>query len=118
MEQKGLKSIIVIALGFTIIGLVIEAEWPFYVAITVSGAAVLSDRAAAFINKIWFGLAKVLGFINSRILLTIIYYLFLLPLAIISRMTGKKSIELKKNDASYFVERNHPYSKADLENPW
>ena len=118
MEQSNLKSILVITIGFTILGFFISSDWPFYVVVTVGLAAIISARAAAFINKIWFGLAKVLGYINARILLTLIYYLFLFPLALISKLSGKRTVLLQKNNKSYFSIRNHEYKKGDLENPW
>jgi hypothetical protein len=118
MDKANLKSILVITVGFTIIGFFTHSDWPFYVAVTVGIVSIISERAAGFINTIWFGLARVLGYINSRILLTIIYYFFLFPLSLISRLSGKKSIILKQNDTSYYSIRNHQYEKADLENPW
>lgn len=118
MNKGNLKSILVITVGFTILGFFSKTDWPFYVAIAVGLAAIISNRAAELINKIWFGLAKILGYVNSRILLTIIYYLFLLPMALLSRLSKNKTIILKQQGSSYYAERNHQFEKADFENPW
>lgn len=119
MKQQDYKSIIVMVLGFLILGMVLKVPWLNYVAIGVGVAALISQHLLRLILKFWFGLAKVLGFINSRILLTVVYVVVLLPLAFLSRMFGNNSVQLKKKSGeSYFVNRNHKYAKADLENPW
>lgn len=67
----------------------------------------------------WFKLAEVLGWINSRILLSIIFFLLLTPLAFLSRLFSKDPLKLKKRpDDSVYRERNYKFVAKDLENPW
>jgi hypothetical protein len=51
------------------------------------------------LNKIWMGRAIVIGFVMSRVILTILFYLVLTPVAFLARIAGKKFIE-RKNDTS------------------
>jgi hypothetical protein len=52
-------------------------------------------------------------------LLSIIYFVFLLPIAWISRLFTKDPLALRnRKTLSLFVTRNHLYTKKDLENIW
>ena len=66
----------------------------------------------------WFKLGHVLGWINTRILLSIIFYLFLFPISILYRLTNKNSLQRKNVKGSIFENRDHLYKKEDLENIW
>jgi hypothetical protein len=59
------------------------------------------------INKLWMGLAIVLGFFMSRIILTILFYIALTPVSIIAKLVGKKFITLKydKSAKTYWEKR-------------
>ena len=52
------------------------------------------------LNKIWMGLAIVLGFFMSRIILTILFYLILVPVSFIAKIFGKKFMELKYDESA------------------
>jgi len=59
------------------------------------------------LNKIWMGLAIVLGFFMSRLILTILFYLILTPVALIAKLVGKKFMILKydKSAKTYWEKR-------------
>jgi predicted permease len=46
-------------------------------------------------NKVWIGLAIVLGFIMSRVILTIFFYLILTPISLLAKLFRKKFMNLK-----------------------
>ena len=46
-------------------------------------------------NKVWIGLAIVLGFIMSRVILTIFFYLILTPISLLAKLFRKKFMDLK-----------------------
>lgn len=117
--QNDYKSILVMVIGFLLLSYWLDQVVLSYVAAAIGILSVISQVLHRLILKLWFGLAKIFGFINSRILLTVVYVLVLLPLSLLSRLFGSNSVQLKKKaSGSYFVTRNHKYIKADLENPW
>jgi hypothetical protein len=70
---------------------------------------------------IWFGMATFLGTIMSKVLLTVVYILFVVPMGLIRRLLGKDSLQLKKfkkDGSSVFRERNHLFQSTDIENPY
>ena len=60
------------------------------------------------INRIWMSLAIILGFIMSRVILTILFYLLLTPIALLAKLVGKKFMILKydKSAKSYWEKRS------------
>lgn len=71
--------------------------------------------------KVWFMLANFLGTIMSKILLTIVYIVLVLPVGLIIRLLGKDSLKLKqfkKDISSVFKERNYQFRSSDIENPY
>lgn len=75
---------------------------------------VLSDK----IHLGWMKLGHALGFVMSKVLLTLVYIIILLPLAFLSKLFGKTSVRLKPKMGSYFVDRNFTYTKESMENTW
>lgn len=61
------------------------------------------------INKIWMALAVILGFIMTRVILLIVYFLVLTPIALIARLSGKRFLDLKmsKSSSSYWIKRTN-----------
>jgi hypothetical protein len=69
----------------------------------------------------WFGLSKILGAVMSKVVLTVIYLVVLLPVAFGRRLLGKDPLLLKKfkkSNESVMRSRNHQYTSSDLEKPF
>lgn len=126
LPKSPYKDILVISTGFLILFLIAHIkEWrPILkqvflgIAVAVPVLSLLSSFLAEKIVWGWFKLAQGLGYINSRILLSVIFFVFLTPLALLSRLKKSDSLQLKKSDGSYFTTRNHAYEKKDLEKMW
>lgn len=56
---------------------------------------VVVPRLLKQLNKFWMGLAIVLGFIMTRIILTTLFYLVITPIGFIAKIFGKKFMILK-----------------------
>jgi len=112
------KSILTIVIGFLVLYFIFDQSWMLYVALVIGISSLLSATIRKWILKVWFGIAKILGFINSRIILTLIYYLVLFPLSLLSKLSTNQTMILKKMSTSYYTDRNHKYQKEDLEKPW
>ena len=71
--------------------------------------------------KLWFGLSTALGTVVSKIILSILFYLFVFPVAWVRRLMGKDSMQMKswkKGKESVFRVRDHRFEAKDLENPY
>ncbi len=49
-------------------------------------------------HRLWMMLAGALGFVMTRVVLTLVYYLALTPLALLSRLIGKRYLDLGFRD--------------------
>ena len=60
------------------------------------------------LNRIWMSLAIVLGYFMSRVILTILFYLVLTPIALLAKLVGKKFMILKydKSAKTYWEKRS------------
>lgn len=109
-------SLVVIAAGFAIIFLVFKNYWLLApVAIAAIGFAI--SPLGEMIHRGWLMLAKVLGYINSRIILSILFFLLLSPLALFRKLFQRKQAP-PQSMKSFFTTRNHVYTKQDLQTPW
>lgn len=69
-------------------------------------------------HRLWMMLALAMGFVMSRIILTLLFYLVLSPIALIAKIVGKKFMPLKfdKTISTYWEKReNSVKQKIDYE---
>lgn len=119
MQQDRYKTILVIATGMLVISWITQAPWLSYLAGAIGAVSIFFPAAAGAIEWAWLKLAFILGYVNSRILLSIIYFAFLLPVAWISRLFVHDPLALRnRKTSSLFFKRNHVYTRKDLENIW
>ena len=70
-------------------------------------SAIIYPKILKPLNKVWMGLAIVLGFVMSRLILTILFFLVLTPIGLLAKLFGKKFMDLKfdKSAESYWEKR-------------
>lgn len=119
-REKVLESLLVISTGLIVLFFMIKIKWLLLVAIIIGLIGVFWNFLSEKIAWLWLKLSEGLGFITSKIILTIVFYFFLFPIAVISRFFKKQSsLQLKKeNKETYFFTRNKIYTKQDFENVW
>ena len=73
---------------------------------------ILNSRFLTPLNKIWFKFGIFLGQIIAPIVMGIIFFLVVTPIAFIMRVLGKDVLKLKKNtDNSYWIKKTDLKSK-------
>lgn len=69
----------------------------------------------------WFGLSRAIGTVVSKVLLTLVFFLLVAPMALARKALGKDSLRLKQwkqSAGSVFTERGHEYTAKDIETPY
>ncbi|UCH83735.1 MAG: hypothetical protein JSW50_15005 [Candidatus Latescibacterota bacterium] len=69
----------------------------------------------------WLGLSRLLGTVVSRILLTVVFFVLVVPVGLLRRLLGKDALQLKrfkKGSKSVMNIRDHLYAPADIEKPY
>ncbi len=113
------KTILVIVTGLVVLALIFKRHWLIQSAMIIGLVSTFIPAAAKGIEWSWLKLAQGLGWINTRILLSLVYFVFLLPIAWLSRLFTKDPLVLRnRKTASLFINRDHQYTKKDLENIW
>ncbi|SOE21962.1 hypothetical protein SAMN06298216_2412 [Spirosomataceae bacterium TFI 002] len=113
------QTILSIVVGFIVLYWIFDKEWLFYIASVVGVLGLLSTTFAKYIEIGWLKIAEVMGRINATILLSLIFFIFLTPIALLMKIIkGGDQLKLKKQSDSVFVDRNHTYTAKDMTNIW
>lgn len=117
--MEKVKAQLTIVVGFLVISFLFDLQLLNYIALGAGLIFITIPPAGDIIVKAWFKLAQFLGFVNSRILLSAIFFGLLLPISLVYRLFEGDRLKLKRSShKSTFAERNHLYTKKDLENTW
>ncbi|MBS1659198.1 MAG: hypothetical protein JST18_14015 [Bacteroidetes bacterium] len=110
-------TIIILALASLGLNYVFHLRYADYAAAVLLLIALFVYPVAVWITIGWLKFAQLLGTINSKILLTLIFFIFLFPIATLYRLSKKDPLQrkkLNKEGTSYFSSRNHTYQPDDF----
>ncbi|NBR14671.1 MAG: hypothetical protein EBQ94_12190 [Flavobacteriales bacterium] len=117
--NKSYSTVLTLVLACIFIFLVNENTYWLYAGLSIGVSSVFSMFVASKIDFIWMKLSFVLSKIVPNILLAIVYFLCLVPIAILSRMFAKKDMMMLKNKSnSLFVNTTENFDKTYFEKPW
>ena len=86
----------------------------FLIAIALAAAAAMAPRRLVLLNRGWLRLGELLGRVFNPIVLGLIYFGLLAPVAIAARLLGRDELRLKPRRASsYWIDRTPPGPSAD-----
>jgi len=71
--------------------------------------------------RFWFALSTALGTVVSKIILSVLFFVIVLPIGLVRRVMGKDSMRIKswkKGKESVFRTRDHRFTAKDLEHPY
>ena len=118
LVQKVYKNILVLIAGFCVLQLLFGGKVFISIAVSVLLLSSISQKAAIIIDKSWLWFGEKIGKVNAAILLFLVYYLLLTPIAFLARIGSKDPLQLKAPEKSNFVFKSHKYTSDDLKNPW
>lgn len=126
LQEKELKAILVIVSGLNIFSYYFNykeefttSKTLFTISIVIGVISLMIPKVGYYIVWLWYKLAEILGWINSRIILSVLFFLFLFPISLMYRLFNKDLLNIKKPaSSSMFVARNHQYEAKDFENMW
>lgn len=110
--------ILVISMGFLVIYLKFHWQWSVLVSLIVGLIGIFSTYLSKQIEWLWAKLSQVLSYIVPNILLSLVFFIFLLPIALLSRLFKKDPLMLSNSYKSYFVDVNKTMDKKAFEKIW
>jgi hypothetical protein len=116
ISKKSLRNFGLLVGGiFFLLGLWIyyRSQSPLGIVFFVIGALLLlfglvSPNSLSQVFKIWMGLAFALGWLMSRVLLTILFYFVITPIGFVAKVVGKDFLDInyKMKRESYWIIRS------------
>ena len=98
-----------------------EREWYYYFFI-LSAVFVFSGITAPLllwpVQKVWMGLAVLLGWVMTRVILIILFYLVVTPIGLLAKLLGKDFLNLKfdRDADSYWIPKERvKFERSDYE---
>jgi hypothetical protein len=120
-RQQAADTGMALALLLLWAGFALERTWPFRAAALVLVLAMAAPLAFGPAAALWFGLARVLGAISSRVVLCIVFFGLVAPIGVLRRITGHDPLSLRRyrnGSGSLFKVRNKRYQPGDLQYPY
>lgn len=118
-REKHLETMLILVLALGVLFWIFHSNYFLIAAGILAFIGVFIPFLAEKIHWGWMKLAHVLGYVMSKVLLTLVFVIFVLPLSFLSKAFGyKNGVRLKQNPHSYFVDRNFTYTKDSMENVW
>lgn len=119
IKSNPVKTMLTISIGFLVIFIITKLNWALLISLAIGLIGLFSTFLSKQIEFLWIKLAWFLGLIIPNILLSAIFYLFLFPIAVLSKIFGKNdSFKLKNNADTVFVSSNKDFDKNSFEKPW
>jgi len=93
--------------------------WPFYIGMPVALLATVWPAALRPLYVVWMKFGAVMGFINTHIIMSALFFGMFVPLAWIFKLLGKDPMarKLEKSASSYRV-KSAAYTKEQMEKPF
>ena len=92
--------------------------WPWIIAGVLWLWALLIPKTLKWVYQPWMSLAMLIGWINTRIILAIVFFLIMTPIGIIMHIFGKKTIQNKPSQCESYRNITHSRSPKDMELPF
>ena len=86
--------------------------WSLIISLIFLILGLLNSKILNPLNKLWFKFGMILGRIISPIIMSIIFFLVVTPIALIMKLLKKDLLNLKFNKTNtYWIEKSGPKSK-------
>ena len=93
--------------------------WPLWLSVYLCASGVIYPKAVYPVYVGWMIIASVLGFINTYILLALVFYVIFTPIGCVLRLTkGLQYDNYTKQPATYYMTRDEPLDKSHLTKPF
>jgi hypothetical protein len=119
MKTDSSKStILVISMGFLVLYLGLAIKWMLILSLIIGIIGISSTYLSHKIEWAWMKLSKVLGFIVPNIIISLLFFLILFPIALLSKLSRKDPLMLSSKYNSYFININKELDKKSFEKIW
>lgn len=117
-KKKSKRAQLIVIIGLLAISFWIQNYYLLGTTLVLGTMFLLFPGFGDVFIKYWFKIGGVMGKINGTILLSIIYFLILLPTSMLKRLFSKPGIALRSPERTNFKDRKHTFQSKDLKYGW
>lgn len=123
-KTKIYEALLVISTAFLVIylyGLLRHGESKelfIYIACGIGLSGVIIKPLGKLIAQAWYKLADLLSLLMSKVIMSLVFVLVLVPVALLYRLSKKDRLGLNRKNESRWIGREHRYTSDDLKNIW
>jgi hypothetical protein len=118
MRQKTLETILVLVIALGVVCWFTGNRYYLLAAGLLGFTGLAIPALAEKIHWLWMKLGEGMGYVSSRIILSLVFFLVLVPIAFLARLFGRKAVKLDAKGTTCFKERNFRYTKESMEHMW
>lgn len=113
------KTVLTIVVGLLVLHFFTKENLFFWMALILGLSGVFSPFISKYIDRFWMFLTHILGLIFPKIVLTLLFFFVLSPIALLSKIFSKKDpLLLKKPRGSTFIDVQHSFPPIFFEKLW
>ena len=81
-------------------------------------AAFCVPSALKHLHAVWIGFSLVIGWVMTRVILTLVFFLVVTPIGLLQRLVGRSGVDLRfrTSGSSYWQPREKSFAPADYRN--
>ncbi|MBI2604800.1 MAG: hypothetical protein HYW49_01845, partial [Deltaproteobacteria bacterium] len=91
--------------------------WPFALGLPLIAAAILAPARLATLYRVWMRVGEALGWINSRLILGILFFIVVVPIGFLKKLLGGNRARAVSGAGS-FRQVSHPKDPKTMERPF
>tara|TARA_B100001175_G_C19479326_1_gene626177 strand:+ start:1016 stop:1381 length:366 start_codon:yes stop_codon:yes gene_type:complete len=112
-------TLLTIVFGLLFLNYFLNNNYIYYLTLILSGVGIFSSKISTIIEKIWFKFSYILSQIIPNILLSVIFFLILTPIAALSKLfNSQTNFNSNNNQKTTFVTQNKSFDKKSFERAW
>ncbi|MCK9612717.1 MAG: hypothetical protein WC401_00760 [Bacteroidales bacterium] len=117
-KENSKTTMLVISMGFLVLYFIFSWKWAIITSLVIGLIGIFSNTLSRWIDWFWMKLAQILNAVIPKILLGIVFFLFLLPISLLSKLFTKDPLMLSIKYKSYFIDIDEKKDKKYFEKPW
>lgn len=119
MEQnKQLETFLTICAAGVVIYLLHPIKYILFGVIVLAFVGLFIPTLTRLIHVSWMKLAEGMGYVSSKVILSLVFFFVLLPMALLRKIGGKDILYLKNTQSSFYKGSEREYSQEDFDNMW
>jgi hypothetical protein len=118
-SEKPIGTMLVLAMGCLLAYVLWRAKVALWLSFGFGGIGIFSEWLSERIARVWMRLARGLGWVSNGVLLSVVFLVVVVPVAIFRRVLKKdRMTSFDKGASSNFISRDHLFTKEDMEKTW